>query len=769
MDGQGTDAAGDGAGRVVDRDAILAALRDRLPNRVAFPQVAGALFAVAHGQSSAEDRGDAADMDALLPLSPRILQNLHDGVVISDGGGRIVFFNDAAEAIFACRRGEVLGRSLATLLPARPWAATPRSAVPVAPESVRLAERAESVGRRPRGEDFPVELTAIAVGAVVVVTVTDLSDRKRLEAESARRYQILRSIIDNMPGGVTVFGADLEMIIYNHRFREMLAFPEELFAHGLPSFRTLVEFNAMRGEYGDGDVAEVIAASIERARHPAPYVYERRRPDGTVLEIRGMPLPDGGFVTIHIDITDRRRAEDEAKRYTTYLHSVLEAMPQGISVFDENLELVLWNQALLKILDLPADLVRAGIPFSDIIRFNSDRGEYGTEDPDEYIRWRTRMALRFEPHRFERVRPDGQTLDVHARPIHRGVTTAGFVATYADVTENKKADEMVRRANELMEEAIGFSPTYVWEIDREGCFTFLKGTQKVLGYEAEDLLGTRFTGLQCGGAQCHEHAAMLGIAFDNRSPLEHTLSCVRHKDGSHIWISISAHPIFDRQGAFNGYRGVNVDVTELTRVRQELERMALHDPLTGLANRRKFLDRFKLEAARQTRHGQPLSLLIADIDLFKAVNDQFGHLTGDICLKRVADVLSLAVREIDLVARFGGEEFIVLLPETSPQGALAAAEKLRRSVESLIIPIDTRLAPLTITISIGVACMPADRQVSFDDLMHVADQGLYGAKQAGRNSVRSGNPSGRVSGGAQPQTPLGLITDPAKAGSALTP
>lgn len=91
-----------------------------------------------------------------------------------------------------------------------------------------------------------------------------------------------------------------------------------------------------------------------------------------------------------------------------------------------------------------------------------------------------------------------------------------------------------------------------------------------------------------------------------------------------MWISVSAHPIFDGKGGFIGYRGVNVDVTELTRVRQELERMALHDPLTGLANRRKFLERYKLEVARQKRHGQTLALLVADIDHFKTVNDQFG-------------------------------------------------------------------------------------------------------------------------------------------------
>lgn len=547
----------------------------------------------------------------------------------------------------------------------------------------------------------------------------------------------LQEIIEKIPGGVTIFGADLRMLVCNREFLRLLDFPESLFADRLPTFEDLIRYNAARGEYGEAGpgVEERVQAILEKARHPVPHVYERTRPDGTVLEIRGTPLPQGGFATIYIDITERKKVEEEATRYATYLRTVLDTLPQGVSVFDENLELVLCNDGFPAVLDLPPELARRGARFIELVHHNADRGEYGEENPDARVRDRVRRALQFEPHRFQRHRPNGRLLDVQGTPMRSGEHIIGFVTTYTDITETKLTEEALRRAHSLFEDAIAYSPTYIYEVDAEGRFTFIKGCNKVLGYGEADLLGRRFGELRCRDVACREHRNALDDAFRNRQPYEQMLTCAVHKDGTHLWLSASAHPIIDARNGFAGYRGVGFDVTETTNSRKELERMALMDPLTGLANRRKFMDRFKLEVERQGRHGQPLSLLVLDVDHFKQVNDQFGHLTGDMCLKCVADVLALAVRKIDLVARFGGEEFIVLLPETSGSGAITVAEKLRRAVENLNMPIDCRFEPLSVTVSAGAAIKSASQTLSFDDLMEIADQGLYQAKRGGRNRV----------------------------------
>jgi diguanylate cyclase (GGDEF)-like protein/PAS domain S-box-containing protein len=305
----------------------------------------------------------------------------------------------------------------------------------------------------------------------------------------------------------------------------------------------------------------------------------------------------------------------------------------------------------------------------------------------------------------------------------------------ADQVWARHTEEALRRVNSLFEDAIAYSPTYIYEVDAEGRFTFIKGCDKVLGYSEAELLGRRFGEVRCRDVACREHRDALDDAFRARRHYEQVLTCAVHKDGTHLWLSASGHPMVDAEGRFTGYRGVGFDITETTNSRKELERLALMDPLTGLANRRKFMERFRLEAERQDRHGQPLSLLVVDVDHFKGVNDQFGHLTGDLCLKCIADLLALGVRKIDLVARFGGEEFLILLPETGPAGATIVAEKLRMAIESLNVPLESRFEPLSVTVSIGVATRHSSQSLSFDDLMAIADQGLYQAKRGGRNRV----------------------------------
>jgi diguanylate cyclase (GGDEF)-like protein/PAS domain S-box-containing protein len=168
----------------------------------------------------------------------------------------------------------------------------------------------------------------------------------------------------------------------------------------------------------------------------------------------------------------------------------------------------------------------------------------------------------------------------------------------------------------------------------------------------------------------------------------------------------------------------------------QLEQLALHDPLTGLANRRKFADRFAYEMARAGRIRTPPSLLMVDVDHFKGINDRHGHLVGDACLKELAALLTESVREVDLVARFGGEEFVVLLPETSMAQSLLAAERMRCKVQTQPIGIGDGVPPVAVTISVGAATA-AGAAPTLDEILARADEAVYRAKSAGRNQVCS--------------------------------
>jgi diguanylate cyclase (GGDEF)-like protein len=177
---------------------------------------------------------------------------------------------------------------------------------------------------------------------------------------------------------------------------------------------------------------------------------------------------------------------------------------------------------------------------------------------------------------------------------------------------------------------------------------------------------------------------------------------------------------------------------ENARLYQQVQWEAMNDPLTRLYNRRGLFDLGQREVERSRRFGHPLTAIMIDIDLFKDVNDNYGHNTGDLVLSALADELVRQVRDVDIVGRYGGEEIVILLPETSLDGGVMAAERLRQAVEQLPIPGEQAL--LTITISLGVAELTS-RVTDLTTLIDMSDNAMYQAKQAGRNRVCAYQPS----------------------------
>jgi len=155
---------------------------------------------------------------------------------------------------------------------------------------------------------------------------------------------ILRILLDYLPSAVTVFGPDLEMVACSTKLKELLGFPDELFAAGPPSLATLLRFNALRGEYGPGDPEKIVAKGLERARNPEAHVFERTRPNGTVLDIRGTPLPDGGFVTVYTDITELKRAELALRESEAELRLLTDNVPAMILYVDRQMRCGFANQ-----------------------------------------------------------------------------------------------------------------------------------------------------------------------------------------------------------------------------------------------------------------------------------------------------------------------------------------------------------------------------------------------------------------------------------------
>ncbi len=171
-------------------------------------------------------------------------------------------------------------------------------------------------------------------------------------------------------------------------------------------------------------------------------------------------------------------------------------------------------------------------------------------------------------------------------------------------------------------------------------------------------------------------------------------------------------------------------------LRTENERLAAQldsDHLTGLFNHRRFRLGLETELERSTRTGQPVALIMVDLDHFKQVNDRWGHEVGNLALQHTARQMRATMRRIDLPCRYGGEEFAVIAPDTDLAGAVRAAERLRQRLEQT--PVDTGAAPLPITASLGVAVHQASRPLTAEQLIREADAYLYEAKRNGRNRV----------------------------------
>ncbi|MGQ0603369.1 MAG: diguanylate cyclase [Anaerolineales bacterium] len=166
---------------------------------------------------------------------------------------------------------------------------------------------------------------------------------------------------------------------------------------------------------------------------------------------------------------------------------------------------------------------------------------------------------------------------------------------------------------------------------------------------------------------------------------------------------------------------------------QRLEKLAMVDELTGLLNRRTLMARLESEWGRSQRYKNKLAFVIVDVDYFKQVNDQHGHGTGDRALKAAAQVMKQTVRQMDVAGRFGGDEFLVILPETGQGGALEVAERLRSAGEKLTLSPEILSAPVSLTFSLGVASWPETQANNAAELLQAADQALYRAKAAGRN------------------------------------
>jgi diguanylate cyclase (GGDEF)-like protein/PAS domain S-box-containing protein len=305
-----------------------------------------------------------------------------------------------------------------------------------------------------------------------------------------------------------------------------------------------------------------------------------------------------------------------------------------------------------------------------------------------------------------------------------------------DRRERKKAEQTLRQISRAVEH----SPVSIVITDVNGKIEYVNPKfTELTGYTFEEARGNTTSMLKSGKTPPEIYEDLWQTIQSGGEWKGDLLN--RKKNGDLYWEKISISSVTDAKGNITHFVSVNEDITDrreaeekIRSLNAELEKIAITDYLTSIYNRRYFMERGVQEFKRAKRSKHPLSLLMLDIDKFKNINDTYGHETGDFALKQVVAALKKNLREIDILGRMGGDEFTVMLPNTSLENAAKLAERVRKDMENTVFQTTDESLTISITISAGVSDF-TDQTTNIDEMLRNADTALYQAKHSGRNCV----------------------------------
>lgn len=658
-----------------------------------------------------------------------ISQAARDATIMVDQDDVINHWNPAAERLFGYTADEVVGLRLHELLAPEEDRARAREGMrrfastghgPVFEAMV------EFEGVRKDGGVVPVEMAIspfrfkkkwYAVGSA-----RDISSRKAEEEKLRRREATSRALINATPDcalliephgtiaavneiGASRFGLEVSEVVGRNAF-------EFLVPGNGHDPRNIIQQVLRTGEpvwneIDHGDRVELM------------YVYPVKGSDETVVEL----------AVFCRDVTEQRQAEMALIRSEQRFRDISESIGEFLWETDELGYFTFFTDDVTPVLGYTVD---------ELLGSNSHTMVH-PDDVDEYRAWQDRVIEKrqsFKNIEIRNLTKNGEViwLQVSGAPFvdERGVFR-GFRGAAMNITDRKRTEEAVKLNERKLRALAESAYDAIVMIDARSNVTFWNhAAEQLFGYTEAEALGKDVNTLIVP----EEERGPGVFGLDDGVPLGGGVVRTSHetvglrKDGSRVPVerSITSFMVGGEWCAV----GTIKDIAERKATEAKLRELATTDSLTGLYNRRRFMELAKGEFARSLRYGGQLALLMLDIDFFKNVNDSHGHSVGDEVLRALAETAILALRNADVIGRVGGEEFAVLLPETGGESAREVAERLRLSVENAVI--STAAGPLSVTISIGVSTL-GPQSKSVEALLKEADDALYKAKQSGRNRV----------------------------------
>ncbi len=432
-----------------------------------------------------------------------------------------------------------------------------------------------------------------------------------------------------------------------------------------------------------------------------------------------------------------RGAQNEALKIRKTLDEAIAALPASVEIFDAQDRLVAFNPQLLQIYPHMQAELKIGVCFEELVRKSISQGcvpgAVGREEAwlaERIAARRQRAGMLTEPLLQHLQLPSDRWIRVYERQLSSG----GTIGVRMDVSDLVREQQRLAASQAHLTAFVRATPNGVLTLDTAGHVLELNPAAEALfGFSAAELQGSHIDLLFgiCMGNRLSP-AALLG------QPQE--LSA-RHRDGGLLTLQLSVAEV--KTETTHRFVCIITDLSERKRQETELQeanallaRQSITDGLTGVGNRRYFDQLLQQEWQRSVRHGHSLACLMVDIDHFKLYNDRYGHVAGDECLRRVAELLrACAGRSSDAVCRYGGEEFVILLAECDLAEAQVVAQRCLDSIRLAAIAHEAAPMRRRLSLSIGVAACVADTQTSGMALLERADAALYAAKQGGRSRM----------------------------------
>jgi diguanylate cyclase (GGDEF)-like protein len=561
-------------------------------------------------------------------------------------------------------------------------------------------------------------------------------DLRRLHQEISRQNVRFDAALTNMSSGLAMFDAEGRLTVWNDRYGAIYGMPQELVQQGT-SIYSIVKFCDQAGGQNI-DVVAFVDAFRRELRETGRSQATADLKNGRIVSIVNTAIAGGGWVGIHEDITAPRAqtklvAEKaaELELINARFHAALRNMSQGLCLYDPDQRVVIANARYADIYRLREDQVKPGTSLREILQAREQNGTNFTTDADAYVSVNVKRSSEIQQL------ADGRVIAIKRQPMANG----GWLTTHEDVTAEKKNERLLaEKAAELEMMNTRFSSALrnmaqgLCMFDGEKRLTVWNDRFARLYNVPPHLLqvGTPYTDIAA-----HRIARNLKKSTDDPE--------VRAKVAEFAALPPDASRIDEMpDGRFmlltrspmegGGWVAIIEDITERRRAEAEIVHLARHDVLTGLANRAEFNARLEEASKRVKRNGSGVTVMMVDLDKFKAVNDTQGHLAGDQLLSEVGRRLQSTIRDTDVLARLGGDEFAII-QEGGPDQREGAVALALRIIETVSRPFDVNGQEACVGASIGIAMAP-EQGVEPDELLKRADLALYSVKSSGRNDFR---------------------------------